>query len=169
MGKNLIIKGADFSENAINNKITWYTDVSQLIDVTSEGGYTGVQRKIATYRGYGTRPSQSNGLLNVPINLIKVYIPTGTTTEITSERDLEVGDTYAVYHIQTDGTKGISYDLLTEFQLTQQMLYNKYLIIELPQQVTLLNQNEFISIGKEESEFHDDNTTESVPLAYKSK
>lgn len=68
MGKSLIIKGADFSQNAIEQTVVWYNIYSDLVkSIRSSSG---------TFGQYAPRASAITelGLMGKPINLVKLNI-----------------------------------------------------------------------------------------------
>ena len=144
----------------------WYTQVETMLDVTS-GGSCSVQGNAAQYKGFGTLPNNSNGLLDKPINKIKSYI----TTNYTSYGDNHIlipNTQFGIYHTTTSDGYGSSCDLLTTFTLTQTDIENGYVECSWNTPITLTSENaEFIGIGYYETPSGETDAGTAIPAITK--
>lgn len=122
MGKKLIIKGADFSESAVQPEISWYTNFEPYIG--------SITMNVFVHWGYSISTS-ANNLAGKPINIIKIWCKSDAPT-----------GTFAVRKI----INGVV-SMVCEFNFTNDDSSAGYKIIPLGQTI-LLGNNDNIIVGQ---------------------
>lgn len=124
MGKKLIIRGADFSENGISKTIEWYSDKSNKSKSVNYS-YSG-SSSLDKWAGAGVSNSD---LIGKRVNVIRTFFnPDGLTTDAP----------YAVYHVKANALQTLAeVSLVKSFNLTSEDIANGSVIVHLDNSYTI--------------------------------
>lgn len=141
MGKKLIIKGADFSENCIEREITWYSDYAtqqlsqNAINIYSTGGPQNL------WAGAGR---MDENVANKQVNIIRTKFnmsdPQGNTVVADNK--------YAIFKVSaTDLNETATIELVKEFSITAEDIAAGTKTILLDEPITMVAYSSILMVG----------------------
>lgn len=132
MGKKLIIKGTDFSQNALN-VLTWQYEGNSLTNKAFGIGPSSMQSN--NFWGYG--PKLNSAVSG--INYVKLITNSNSVT-----RNYNIGKNYVLIKLKV-GSEVSTNDIITTFSFTSEDIEQGYKIIQISP--VSLNEDETIAFG----------------------
>lgn len=141
MGKKLIIKGADFSENCIERTVVWYSDYAiQQLDSNAINFYStaGTQN---LWAGAGRIDENA---ANKQVNIIR----TKFNTDDPLGNDVVADNKYAIFKVSaTDLNETATIELVKEFSITAEDIAAGTKTILLDKSITMVPYSSILMIG----------------------
>lgn len=141
MGKKLIIKGADFSENCIERTVVWYSDYAiQQLDSNAINFYStaGPQN---LWAGAGRI---DENVANKQVNIIR----TKFNTDDPLGNDVVADNKYAIFKVSaTDLNETATVELVKEFSITAEDIAAGTKTILLDESITMVPYSSILMIG----------------------
>lgn len=164
MGKRLIIKDVDFSENAIGKTtLTWYTNLKSISSLNGNSFYPNSEKNNIDFYSYGLNFSKVgySSIYDKPINRVKLMCQSDPTTILSALRSS--GAKISIFKVMLS----VDFDILPQISQSwsdngssgtvakieeisnADLIFNENFecVLSLSNSVTLENGNQFITVG----------------------